>query len=202
MAEMTRCERCGGQNPADARFCIDCGASLAPATTGPTTRLVGMPCPSCGTNNPENARFCVVCGRSLGGGSAARPRPTPPPMMRPAPPIARQSYPRTAAPPTWVPYRPGMRPIQPARPRGGSPGNWIFLVGLVLLLGSGHIWPGILVVMGFSMLFNQIAHGRPEKGLMTLLWLGGLALLFASGTFWPGIMVLVFLSMIFGGWRW
>ena len=211
MAEMTRCERCGGQNPADARFCIDCGASLAAATTGPTTRLAGVACPSCRTSNPENARFCVVCGRGLDGGAASRPhpaparptpRPTPPPIARPAPPVVRQSYPRTSTPPTWVPYRPGMRPIQPARPRGGNPGNWIFLVGLLVLLTSGNIWPGILIVVGFSMLFNQIARGRPDKGLSALVWLGGLALLFASGTFWPGILVLVFLSMLFGGWRW
>ena len=48
MAEKLGCERCGGESPADARFCIDCGAPLAPASTGATTRLPGMRCPDCG----------------------------------------------------------------------------------------------------------------------------------------------------------
>src|SRR6266508_7030289 len=79
MAEKLRCERCGGESPADARFCIDCGAPLAPPSTGGTTRLPGMRCADCGTNNPEHARFCVVCGRGLGMDTAPASRLTTPP---------------------------------------------------------------------------------------------------------------------------
>lgn len=76
MAETVDCARCGADNPADARFCIECGAPLTPATIGPTRRLGEMICPNCGSKNPENARFCGVCGQSLGG-EAAPGRPTP-----------------------------------------------------------------------------------------------------------------------------
>jgi hypothetical protein len=191
---MTRCKRCGGENPADARFCIDCGAALVEATTGPTTKLAGVPCPTCGASNPENARFCVVCGRGLAQGAPPKPRPTAPH------PSARQSYPRTAAPPTWVPAR--TAPPRPPRPhvRGGSPGNWVFLIGLFVLLSYGNIWPGVLVLLGISMLLNQLAAGRIDKGLTALLWLGGLALLLSSGMLFPGIFVLLFLHAMLSGW--
>jgi len=39
MEDTIRCQRCGGRSPADAAFCIECGAALAPAATGPTYRL-------------------------------------------------------------------------------------------------------------------------------------------------------------------
>src|SRR5437870_4034756 len=40
---------------ADARFCMACGASLAPG------------CPSCGADVPAQARFCMACGAALDG---------------------------------------------------------------------------------------------------------------------------------------
>jgi Zn-finger nucleic acid-binding protein/ribosomal protein L40E len=64
-------------NPLDARFCINCGASLTAAATGPTTRLDGTVCPNCGAQNPENARFCAVCGQQLAAESVPRSRPYP-----------------------------------------------------------------------------------------------------------------------------
>ncbi len=54
------CASCGTQNPDNARFCMSCGASLAPA------------CPSCGTENPAGAKFCIECGTRARG---ARHRP-------------------------------------------------------------------------------------------------------------------------------
>ena len=47
------CTRCGTENRADARFCMQCGNALA---TG---------CPTCGTINPPAARFCTNCGTPL-----------------------------------------------------------------------------------------------------------------------------------------
>ena len=49
------CPRCRQENPAQARFCLACGARLA-AT-----------CPGCGTELPSGARFCVQCGQAVGG---------------------------------------------------------------------------------------------------------------------------------------
>ncbi len=52
------CAKCGADNDAGRKFCLDCGTSLA-AT-----------CPACGTPNPPTARFCGECGAHLTGAAA------------------------------------------------------------------------------------------------------------------------------------
>jgi double zinc ribbon protein len=47
------CPSCGHENPAGARFCNGCGATLEGA------------CPRCGKPNPAGSRFCNGCGGSL-----------------------------------------------------------------------------------------------------------------------------------------
>jgi Double zinc ribbon len=211
MAKMIRCERCGSESPADGRFCIECGAALAPAATGETTRLPGVPCPNCGSNNPEHARFCVVCGRGLAAGATPRPAPQPallqqPPANPPAPIGApphsprQHSYPRVAPAPTPIPMAPP-RYTRASRhtPLGRSGvGPVLFLVGVFVLLMSGNIWPGILWLIGISSFVGAVASGRGDRALLVLIWWGGLALLFATGTIWPGILLLMFLSMAIG----
>jgi class 3 adenylate cyclase/tetratricopeptide (TPR) repeat protein len=49
------CPSCGTENPADKRFCGDCGTPLASG------------CPSCGAINPPGKKFCGDCGTALGG---------------------------------------------------------------------------------------------------------------------------------------
>ncbi len=148
MPEILHCDRCGGDSPTDARFCIDCGAPIGAATTGPTTRLTGIVCRSCNTNNPEHARFCVVCGRAFGAAMPPPPRPAAPPAAAPAPtrPAARPSYPRMATQPTLLPSRPWppSHPPTTAHHRqglGNDPGGVVFLIGLVALLASNSAWP-------------------------------------------------------------
>src|SRR5215471_3096949 len=53
MGEPMRCSKCGSDNPADKKFCGDCGAPL-------TNR-----CPKCGGENPPGKRFCGDCGTML-----------------------------------------------------------------------------------------------------------------------------------------
>jgi Double zinc ribbon len=195
-----RCERCGGHNPTDARFCIDCGASLALATTGPTTRLAGIACPNCKTKNPEQARFCVVCGRNLM------------PQVAPARPVAalparphtasQQSYPRVDALPAPLRVDPA---AQPARRTRGPAHNYqsgalVFLIGLFILVATHTIWPGILLLVGLYSLIGSTNRGQRDKGLTSIIWWGGLAFLFATGRFWPGILLLVLLSAMLGKW--
>ena len=209
MQETLHCDRCGGDSPTDARFCIDCGAPVGAATTGPTTRLAGIACPACATNNPEHARFCVVCGRAFGAASAPRPRPVAPPLAPPRPPrpAMQPNYPRVATPPTLMPGR-QQPPAAPQHRSGtGDPSAIVFVIGLVALLVSHAIWPGILILLGFTSLVHQSARGRTEQGLRALLWLGGLAVLFATRSFWPGILILIFISMALGRghsrhWHW
>ncbi|MBI3998700.1 MAG: tetratricopeptide repeat protein [Armatimonadetes bacterium] len=50
---MTRCPRCGKDNPPEAQFCMACGAPLF------------QPCPRCGAANPLDAHFCLRCGAPL-----------------------------------------------------------------------------------------------------------------------------------------
>lgn len=47
-----RCDKCGGVNLAQARYCQGCGTSLSTAT-----------CASCGGEMPSGAQFCNQCGR-------------------------------------------------------------------------------------------------------------------------------------------
>jgi class 3 adenylate cyclase len=54
-----RCSKCGSDNPANKKFCGDCGA---PLTNG---------CPNCGAENPPGKRFCGDCGTALAPSSAS-----------------------------------------------------------------------------------------------------------------------------------
>ena len=62
------CPRCRHENPARAKFCLECGQRLAPA------------CVACGAELPETAKFCPECGRAVaaaGAGGAAPAEPAP-----------------------------------------------------------------------------------------------------------------------------
>src|SRR5437764_6386691 len=47
-----RCLNCQTINPANAKFCLECGYRL-------------LVCPNCGTVNPPAAKFCIECGLPL-----------------------------------------------------------------------------------------------------------------------------------------
>lgn len=49
-----RCWNCGYENDEDARFCINCGASLLP-----------IKCPKCNHINPPGSKYCGNCGYNL-----------------------------------------------------------------------------------------------------------------------------------------
>jgi class 3 adenylate cyclase/tetratricopeptide (TPR) repeat protein len=53
------CANCGSENAPGAKFCNECGATLAAG------------CPSCGAINKPGARFCNECGTALAGGAPA-----------------------------------------------------------------------------------------------------------------------------------
>ena len=62
------CPRCRHENPARAKFCLECGQRLAPA------------CVACGAELPEAAKFCPECGRAVaaaGAGGTAPAEPAP-----------------------------------------------------------------------------------------------------------------------------
>ncbi len=55
------CPSCSTENPAQARFCMACGAALPRA------------CPSCGEPAPAEARFCMSCGAAIDAAAAPAP---------------------------------------------------------------------------------------------------------------------------------
>src|SRR6266498_5659709 len=56
------CAACRHDNPERAKFCLECGARLAPS------------CPQCGTEVPAGAKFCLECGHRVAQpGAAATP---------------------------------------------------------------------------------------------------------------------------------
>lgn len=59
------CPRCQQGNPAEARFCMKCGASVT------------LACARGGTELPAGAAFCVTCGQALGAAPALAPPVTP-----------------------------------------------------------------------------------------------------------------------------
>jgi Double zinc ribbon/Adenylate and Guanylate cyclase catalytic domain len=67
-----QCPRCRHENPARAKFCLECGQRLASS------------CGACGTELPDTARFCPECGRPVIAGAAAPSALAPPEAPTPA----------------------------------------------------------------------------------------------------------------------
>src|SRR5262249_51205740 len=51
-----RCPNCNAENPATAKFCVECGVAFRSL------------CPKCGAENPPRSKFCAECGLSLQSG--------------------------------------------------------------------------------------------------------------------------------------
>lgn len=51
---LTICPNCKTQNPSNAKFCLNCGQSLAEKV-----------CPYCQAKNPASAKFCISCGKKI-----------------------------------------------------------------------------------------------------------------------------------------
>ena len=71
------CGACGTENPADKRFCRECGSPLAQG------------CPSCGSPVEPGSRFCGDCGAVLAAPAGAAT--TPPPATTAVPTVVPQS---------------------------------------------------------------------------------------------------------------
>jgi len=55
-AATVACPKCGTANPANSKFCNNCGAPLSGKQI----------CPKCQAENPAGAKFCSSCGNKLG----------------------------------------------------------------------------------------------------------------------------------------
>lgn len=193
------CPTCGVALPADARFCIECGAELPQAANTGATVALRTPeerplrCRACGAGSPADADYCVRCGRRLADVA-------PPPLAVPQP---LTPHPRVGRPRPAPRIQPVARPHQHSR-RPKHLGSAVFLIGLgVLFLLKLPFWPAILAVWGISALVDNLARGSGFKGLDTAFWLVGMAFIFTapSRLFVPGIIILVGMSFLFNAIR-
>ena len=78
----------------------------------------------------------------------------------------------------------------------------VFLIGLALLFMTGFWWPGIMFVIGASVMARGIAEGQDWYNVPGGLWMIGLGLVFLFGFSLPMILILIGVSMLFGqNWR-
>lgn len=187
-----KCPSCGADLPADAQFCIECGAEVGQAaSTGATVQLprasrTAVPCPACGASNPTFAVYCVRCGQRLSD-------PPPPPAVVPDPW-------RNLAPPSPQPQY--VRGHHRRRHRAGR--GWEGATGAVFLIGLGALlllkmpfWPGILIIVGVTAFVSEALRGRYFNGLSSIIWTFGIAfLIMVPRLWWPGILVLAGVSML------
>lgn len=85
-------------------------------------------------------------------------------------------------------------------------GGGIFLIGLALLFLTGWWWPGIMFVIGASMLARTIAEGdawQSNRGALMVILIGvifGLPSSFINADLlWPLLLIGAGLFMLFGG---
>jgi len=65
------CSRCQSENPADAKYCENCGQVLLKVL--PSAKDSGQ-CPSCGEKNSSKDNFCQKCGAALNKLTSAKKR--------------------------------------------------------------------------------------------------------------------------------
>lgn len=83
----------------------------------------------------------------------------------------------------------------------------VFLIGLALLFLTGFWWPGIMFVIGASMIAKTIVQGRPLNHATGAFWVIGIGLVFwlpgalniSFGNLWPLLLIVLGLFMLFGG---
>ena len=100
-----KCNKCGFENRAQARFCKQCGEALIHPDTVPVMEMDpapgagGMVCPACGAANENaDARYCLRCGKPLPGAEPDHPA-TEPAMSPPSPlPVRPATQPAAATP--------------------------------------------------------------------------------------------------------
>lgn len=108
------CYRCQGDNKDGAKYCIHCGAAMAPVTL--------TVCASCSTPMPVGTKFCTHCGKPA---QAAAPAPEPviptysaPAAPKPEPEPKPQSVPAPTPQPAVPVSPPPSTPATTAPPAG------------------------------------------------------------------------------------
>lgn len=84
----------------------------------------------------------------------------------------------------------------------------VFLIGLALLFLTGWWWPGVMFVVGASIIARTMAEGKPWQSATGAFWVIGIGILFGVpglfaginwGMIWPIALIGIGLFMLFGG---
>lgn len=84
----------------------------------------------------------------------------------------------------------------------------VFLVGLGLLFLTGWWWPGIMFVIGASIIARTVAEGQRWQDATAAFWVIGIGVVFSIpnlfgsinwGMLWPLLLIGIGLFMLFGG---
>ena len=74
----------------------------------------------------------------------------------------------------------------------------VFLIGLGVLFATGFWFPGILLVIGATMLVQGLADGRGWYSLQGAAWMIGLGIWFATGASVAMLFILLGISVLIG----
>jgi hypothetical protein len=157
------CPQCGIDNPANARFCDQCGAALipvapvaAPPPAAPMAPAVAVPavpsssgsviCPQCGATAIPGEAFCDNCGAPLN----APIRPASPPVLSYSAGVpAQPAYP-APQPSSYVPPAPAGKqltpmpvaaPVAPGQPSAPLPTREVLAPSQLIVAASGAALP-------------------------------------------------------------
>ncbi|QPC82742.1 hypothetical protein G4Y79_24170 [Phototrophicus methaneseepsis] len=84
----------------------------------------------------------------------------------------------------------------------------VFLIGLAMLFLTHWWWPGIMFVVGATIIARTIAEGQPWTSATGAFWVIGIGVVFGVpglidgidwGTIWPIALIVIGLFMLFGG---
>ena len=84
----------------------------------------------------------------------------------------------------------------------------VFLIGLALLFLTDWWWPGIMFVVGASIIARTMAEGAPITSATGAFWVIGIGIIFGIpdlfdginwGQIFPIILILIGVFMVFGG---
>jgi hypothetical protein len=166
---MPFCPQCGIDNPANARFCDQCGAALIPVApaatqppiatqppTAPMATAVAAPavpsssgalvCPQCGTTAIAGEAFCDNCGAPLNAPIRPAGQPTVPAYNAGVP--AQPAYP-APQPSSYAPPAPANKhltpapvaPVAPPPPPVAMPARAVLAPSQLIVVASGAVLP-------------------------------------------------------------
>lgn len=84
----------------------------------------------------------------------------------------------------------------------------VFLIGLtILFMLDGFWWPGIMFVIGASLIARTMAEGKPWQSATSAFWIIGIGVVFwlpsilsiNFGNLWPLMLLAIGLFMLLGG---